>query len=122
MQYMKIGKKKFSQPPWITLLINYFVWLAFATILFILTNAFSALDFINANRFEFLDVILTFGLPLFLGMLEMGLVALILVCLHLGIQKYFHVDPSAVIRLFILAWFALSWLNLLLAFFHRSLF
>ena len=114
--------KKFNQPPWTTLFNNYYVWLAFATILFILTNAFSALDFINANRFEFLDVILTFGLPLFLGMLEMAFVALILVFLHLGIQKYFQIDPSAIFRLLILAWFALSWLNLLLAFFHRSLF
>jgi hypothetical protein len=119
---MNFGLKKFNQSPWIILFKNYYAWFAFAAILFILANAFSALDLIKANRFNLMDMILTFGFLLFSGMLEMALVTLAFVFLNLGIQKFYHVDPSAVFRLLILAWFALSWLNLLLAFFNRSLF
>ena len=118
---MTIDLKKFNRSPWIILFKNYYVWFAFSAVLFILTNAFSTLDFIR-NGFNVVDIILTYGFLLFLSMFEVAMFAIVVVCLHLGIQKLFHVDPSAVLRLLLLAWFGLSWLNLLLAFFNRSLF
>jgi len=119
---MTKGVKKINQSTWISLFKNYYVWFAFAAVLFILTQAFSALDVIRAYRFSVVDMILTFGFLLFLGMLEVAVFAFIFVFLHLGIQRVFHVDPSSVFRLLLLAWFGLSWLNLFLAFFNRSLF
>ena len=119
---MNNDPKKLNQTAWNILFKNYYVWFAFSAVLFILTHAFSALDLIKAYRFGAVDVILTFGFLLFIALLEVAVFALIFVGLHLGIQKYFHVDPSAVFRLLLLAWFGLSWLNLLLAFFNRSLF
>jgi len=119
---MTIDLKKFNQSPWMILFKNYYVWFAFTAILFILTHAFSALDLIKAYRFGAVDIILTFGFLLFLSMLEVAVFALVFVFLHLSIQKVFRVDPSAVFRLLLLAWFTMSWLNLLLTFFNRSLF
>jgi hypothetical protein len=119
---MNINLKGFNQSPWIILFKDYYAWFAFTAILYILTNVFYSLDLINANRFNLVDVILTFGFLIFLSMLEVASFALVFVAVHFGIQKYFHVDPAAVFRLLILAWFALSWLNLFLAFFNRSLF
>jgi len=113
--------KKSNQSPWIILFKNYYVWFAFSAVLFILTNAFSTLDS-NRIRFNMVDIILTYGFLLFLSMFEVVVFALVFVCLHLGIQRVFRIDPSAVFRMLLLAWFGLSWLNLFLAFFKHSLF
>ena len=119
---MTIDAKKSNQSPWMILFKNYYAWFAFTAILFILTHAFSSLDLIRSYHFSPVDIILTYGFLLFLSMLEVAVFALVLVLLNLSIQKIIHVDPSAVFRLLLLAWFGLSWLNLLLAFFNRSLF
>jgi len=119
---MSINLKKINQSPWMTLFKNYYVWFAFTATLFILTHAFSALDLMRAYRFGVLDVIVTFGFLLFISLLEVAGFAFLVVGLHWGIQKVFNFDPSAVFRLLVVAWFGLSWLNLLLALFNRSLF
>jgi len=96
------------------LIKTYYSWLAFASIIFILTHAISSLDIARAYRFQVLDVILTFGFLLFIGMVEIIIPTLLIVILHLAIQQIFKKNPSPIFRLFILAWFAISWLNLLL--------
>ena len=119
---MSIYLKKINQSSWMTLFKDYYVWFAFTAVLFILTHAFSALDLSRLYQFGLIDGVFTFGFLLFIGMLEVSGFAFVFVCLHLGIKKIFHVDPSAIFRLLLLAWFGLSWLNLLLTLFNRSLF
>lgn len=90
--------------------------------LFILTHAISSLDIARAYRFEVVDVLLTFGFVLFIGMLEIMIPTLIIVALHLVIQLTFKKNPSPIFRLFILAWFAISWLYLFLLVLKKPLF
>jgi hypothetical protein len=119
---MSTPLKIIKESSWLPLFGKYFTWLGFTSALFILTHAFSALNLIQAYRFGVLDIFFTFGFLILVGFVETVLLTLIVTGLHLGIQKYFRADPSAVFRLLVLAWFGLSWLNLLLALFNRSLF
>ena len=113
---------KFKTSAWLPILKRYFTWLAFTSVLFILTHVFSALNLIQAYRFRFLDIFFTYGFLVFLGFLESAFLALLITALHWGIQKLFHKDPAPVFRLLVIAWFSLSWINLVLALFNKSLF
>ena len=114
--------RKINSFSWMPIFKCYFIWLGFTSVIFILTHAFSALTLIQAYRFRFLDMFFTYGFLILLGLLETALFALLLTGLFQIIQKLLHRDPSPVFRLLVLAWFGLSWLNLLLALFNRSLF
>jgi hypothetical protein len=102
----------------------YFSWIAFTAFLFILTNFLSSLELIliYIRDYDLAGILLTIGFTFFIGLLETIPAVFILAVLKTGIQTLINKDPAPVIRLLVLAWFALSWLNMAIAIFRKSLF
>jgi hypothetical protein len=102
----------------------YYSWIAFTAFLFILTNFLSSLELIliHIRNYDSAGILLTIGFILFIGLLETIPAVFIMAALESLIQRIIKKDPAPVFRLLILAWFTLSWLNMAVAIFRKSLF
>lgn len=99
---------------------EYFIWIFFILIIFLLTNLFSSLDLINAYGIPILDVILTFGFLGFIFMLEAMASAILLAAVRLALEKFLTANLSSVFTAIILVFLVLEWVNLFLTEFNAA--
>ena len=105
---------------------TYYGWLGFTAFVFILTNILSTLDLIivHMQRYDAAGLLLTLGFILLAGIAEMAPVAAALAGAHILLKNksWKQIEPAAVLRVLVLGWFGISWLNLLAAIFKKTSF
>jgi hypothetical protein len=76
----------------------YSAWLIFYAIMLIMTNGLASLTLIRDYRFSVIDVGLTYGFLIFLGIIEVVVVAMVLVLTEVLIEKIFQRRLDLVFR------------------------
>ncbi len=117
---MTIFFNKIKSSTFFKVSVEYFIWVFFILLIFLLTNLFSSLDLINAYGIPILDVILTFGFLGFLLMLEALASAILLAAIRFALEKFLAVDLSSIFTAIILVLLVLEWVNLFLTEFNAS--
>jgi hypothetical protein len=113
---MLLSKVKSSKS--LHLWTEYSAWLVFCEIVLILTNGLASLTLIRDYRFSVIDVILTYGLIVFWGILEAAGVAALLVIVELLLEKILRIHLDLVFRVFLVAILVGTWAILLLTLLH----
>lgn len=82
---MFLSKIKPNRP--LLLWKTYSSWLVFCICILILTNGLASLTLIRAYRFPVIDILLTYGLLIFWGVLESALLAALMVLAEVALEK-----------------------------------
>jgi hypothetical protein len=113
---MFLSKVKSYRP--LHLWTEYSAWLVFCELVLILTNGLASLTLIRNYRFSVIDVMLTYGLLVFWGILEAAGVAALLVIVEISIEKTIKIHPKSVFRLLLVAGLVGTWVILFLTLLH----
>jgi hypothetical protein len=92
---------------------TYFAWIFFCSLILFLTNGLASLSRIVEYRFFIIDVLLTYGLLIFLGFLEAGIFAILMVLLEVFLERTFKRHLDLVFRGFLVAMLLAIWVILL---------
>jgi hypothetical protein len=92
----------------------YSSWLVFGTIVLILTNGLASLTLIREYRFSIVDVMLTYGLLVFWGIIEAAAAAILLILVEVFLEKIFRIHMDLIFRIILVAAFLGTWIILLL--------
>jgi arylsulfatase A-like enzyme len=110
MSLRQVSKSR--NPSWKKVL-NYFVWLMFASLLYISIDFFRSLDRISLYNLNDFDVLATFALVNFFAVFELILVALILLLIEFLTEKFLSRNLEVFSRGLLLCAFLLAWFYLL---------
>ncbi len=108
---MLLSKINVSRP--FILWKTYFAWVFFCSLILFLANGIASISLILEYRFFAVDVFLTYGLILFLGLIEAGTFAALLVILEVVLERAFRRHLDLVFRVFLIAVLLAIWLILL---------
>ena len=113
---MLLSKVKSSRP--FDLWTEFSAWLIFCEIVLILTNGLASLTLIRDYRFSAVDVMLTYGLIVFWGILEAAGAAALLVMVELLLEIIFRRHLDLVFRVLLVAILVGTWAILFLTLLH----
>ncbi len=108
---MLLSKIKISRP--FILWKTYFAWVFFGSFILLLANGIGSISLILEYRFFVVDVLLTYGMIFFLGFLQAGIFAALLVLLEVSLERVFKRRFDLVFRAALVALLLAVWLILL---------
>lgn len=88
---------------------TYSVWIGFCVCILILTNGFTSLTLIREYRFSIPDVLLTYGLLIFWGLVEAGILAALLVLVEVLLERVFKRQVDLLFRVILLVGLVVTW-------------
>jgi hypothetical protein len=91
---------------------TYSAWLGFCICTLILTNGFASLTLIRAYRFSIVDILLTYGLLIFWGILEAVIFAALLVLIEVTLERAVKKRFELVFRVILVVALIATWLIL----------
>ncbi len=108
---MLLSKIKASRP--FLLWKTFYAWLFFCNCILILTNFMGSITKTVEYRLFILDVLLTYGLLIFVSFLEMAILAVLMVLVEVLLERAFRKSLILVFRATLVALFVVTWVMLL---------